>query len=529
MSDALLTFSIGPVHTFIGQARRIADLWAGSQILSDLVREAVKVVLAEDGGKLVFPLATLDDLPKGLPNLFVARVPLAVANDVAERMKARVAERWKEIVEHGVAELRSGHFDIGSDPLARHLWKDAIQCSWSWVAEDGNPVEAARAGADLHAASRVYRPFEATGDRGLKCAICGERNALPDGDRRRVIEAWKALAARHETDSLSAFVRLDQTRLCLVCASKRFYARLVHAKDPRTIFESLEAFQPDDKRPYFALVTMDGDYLGRALRNSSEKERGRISVALNRFADSLRTDDSADLNLRTLEMPWPPPSKAPEPNRRRPQLIYAGGDDVLFVSDPRDALDCAMAIRAHYGQCFAEQGFAKDQHTISGAIVLAHTKIPSGRLLREAEELLKRKAKATRNAVAIALHKRSGPPVETTFPWDGDAVHAGHLRSIVQELTDGYLASRQTFYLGEEQRVLADVFTTEAQWKTWLEWRLSRGERSSRHVTRLATLLAPLFTAGVPRVEALRIARFLAIDVAPKRRRVARVTAGGVA
>jgi CRISPR/Cas system-associated protein Cas10 (large subunit of type III CRISPR-Cas system) len=257
---------------------------------------------------------------------------------------------------------------------------------------------------------------------------------------------------------------------------------------------------------------MDGDRLGEALRNSSEDEQGRISEALTEFARSLRTDRRADLNLRTLGLSLPPED---DPQRKPPQLIYAGGEDVLFVADPRDALDCAIAIRKHYRDCFKNLQSDRTNYTISAAVIFAHTKIPAGRLLSDAEDLLKRKAKKDRDAIAVALHKRSGPAVETVFPWDG-SLHVGLLKNVVKELKDRNLASRQTYELSDESRILTEVFTKEQQWRTWLEWRLARGEGSREQVARLAGLIAPLFVEENKRVEALRIARFLAIEVASK-------------
>jgi CRISPR-associated protein Cmr2 len=528
--SALLTFSIGPVHAFIGQARRIADLWAGSQILSDLTHAAVDALLDDGTAALIFPRATRGNIPHGLPNRFVARVPLADANQTAERVESTVRKQWEEIVSHGSKQLGRLGFDVHELLATDPLWKEAIHCSWSWVAEEGGYAHASQAGAELYAASRVFRPFAQSDEWGMKCAICGERNALPNGDRVKVTKVWRDVegyAAKHAGD-LTPFVRPDQTRLCLVCASKRFYPTFVKARDLRTIFDSFEKFQPEDDRPYFALVTMDGDRLGESLRNASEEVQGKISEALSDFAGSLRTDKSADLNLATLGLPWPPPSEPPDQRRKRPQLIYAGGEDVLFVADPRDALDCTMAIREHYGRCFKAKGFEAKDHTISGAVVFAHTKIPAGRLLSDAEELLKRKAKAERDSIAIALHKRSGPAVETVFPWDG-AINAGLLQNIVDELKARNLASRQTYELGEEHRALTEVFTNEQQWRTWLEWRLGRGEGSRAHVGRLAELLAPLFVDEKKRVEALRIARFLSSDVSSKQKGVSPLSDGGAA
>lgn len=510
-TNALLTFSIGPVHAFIAQARRIADLWAGSQILSDLTHVAVDTLLDESEATLIFPKATRNDIPPGLPNRFVARIPFAAANNTARRVADNVANQWREIVKHGVVELQRLGFDGRNLLVNESLGRDAIHCSWSWVAEEGSYEESARAGAELYAASRVFRPFGQSDERGMKCAICGERNALPNGDRDEVTNAWKDAEnkANENIKELIPYVRGGQTRLCLVCASKRFYPTFVKVKDRRAIFESFESFEPDDDRSYFALVSMDGDRLGDALANSSEERQGEISTALSRFAGNLRTADSAALNLENIGVEWPAGSTSP---KKQPQLIYAGGEDVLFVADPRDALTCARAIRRHYGDCFKAQKLDPSEFTISAAVIFAHTKIPAGRLLTDAEELLKRKAKADRDAIAVALHKRSGPSIETVFPWEG-AIHIGILETLLAELKARNLASTQMYALRDESHVLTEVFTDVSQWHAWLEWRLAQGEGSEEQASRLADLLTPLFHGTERRIEALRIARFLDREV----------------
>ncbi|AGX86920.1 type III-B CRISPR-associated protein Cas10/Cmr2 [Candidatus Symbiobacter mobilis] len=53
---ALLVMSFGPVQGFIGQARSTSDLWAGSHLLSTLVWEALRPIVAELGPDVVvFP------------------------------------------------------------------------------------------------------------------------------------------------------------------------------------------------------------------------------------------------------------------------------------------------------------------------------------------------------------------------------------------------------------------------------------------------------------------------------------------
>ena len=79
-------FTLGPVQSFVAQARRTRDYWAGSFLLSWLAGVAMKTVIAQ-GGRIVFPqpdagyLAWLEGQgtgqpPRqgGIPNRFKAEV-----------------------------------------------------------------------------------------------------------------------------------------------------------------------------------------------------------------------------------------------------------------------------------------------------------------------------------------------------------------------------------------------------------------------------------------------------------------------
>ncbi len=513
MTDfALLTFSIGPVHTFIGQARRIADLWAGSRILSHLTGSAIKALRLCPTAQLVFPKLDREHTPESIPNRFVASVPIDHAEEIANALEAAVRVAWETIVDHGVKTLKRA--TLTATMPEDGLWADAITCSWSFVPQVEDYAEASRRGAELFAASRVYRPFKNRSEAGgTKCAICGERNALPDGDRDRVIDAWtKAETASKHVPELAPFFRKDQGRLCLVCASKRLYPYGGSASGHAARFESLVRFQPeeDERRPYFALVTMDGDRLGEKLSGENlspgEDLRGlqeKISAALSTFAETLKTPGSPALNLAPLGI------KLPE-GRRKPQLIYAGGEDVLFVSDPRDALELARCIRGLYIRCFKAKELDPNHYTLSAAVVFAHTKTPAGLLLRDANDLLKEKAKGKsgRNSIAIALDKRSGPTVDVAFRWEEAWLE--RLIKVVRHLRDEQLASGQTYSFAEEGRVLTGVFRSD-EWREWLRRRLSRGAKSSTRIDELADLLSPFFESN--KIGALRIARFLAIEL----------------
>lgn len=520
---ALLTFSIGPVHTFIGQARRIADLWAGSAILSDLMSAAVQRLLSSPRCELVFPaVKDAGQIPDILPNRFVARVPATSASDVARGLEAEVQTAWKAIIEHGIRQLTHVEIDV-SLKATEAVWSNAITCSWSWLAEEDDYAASSRAAAELFAATRLFRPFKQEGDAGMKCAVCGERNALPDGRRDHVVAAWANAETAAAKQNLGAFVRGRQTRLCVVCAGKRFYPLLAReGRDDRSAyFKSFQDFQPEEAPnaageqaqgiPYFALVTMDGDQLGKALSGAGLSgpdlagRQERISTRLKEFAEALHRPGSAELRLDLLGL-------KDKLAGRLPQLIYAGGDDVLFVSDPRDALPVAAAVRNFYVSLLADESSPGEPLTISAAIVFAHTKVPAGTLLHDADRLLNEKAKdeSGRNSVAISLQKKGGVPVETVFRWDDPEAWIEKLADLTESLSNRELASRQTYALRDDERVLRDVFKDKEEWLTWLKWRMSKGELSAALAEALAEQLTPFLLHGKP--EALRIARFLGIE-----------------
>lgn len=546
---ALLTFSIGPVHTFIAQARRVADLWAGSELLSSLISVAIRKLWEQpaSAAEMVFPYLERErETPPGLPNRFVCEVPAERASEIAAELERAVRAAWRQQAASAVKVLAGEPYRFTIGPP---LWKGlepgpvvdqveaALSCAWSWVPHgEGSEgyAQAASEGARQFAASRLFRPFSASEEAGEKCAICGERTALPNGVRADVKSTWEEAQKSSGSPSDKGFFRFDQTRLCLVCSTKRLFPR---GKGWSHRFEEFQSFEPQPdgepggkRLPYLALVEMDGDHLGRLLGLPAAEILGgdvrgfhrAVSQALTRFAGKLRSQDSQDLRLADLN--WTRPEKhAP------PQLIYAGGEDVRFVCDPRHALPLAMAIEALYRREVAEvvgpllvDPERRKKLTLSAAILFAHTKYPAGQMFRDVEGLLKRKAKGEggRDALAIRLAKRGGAPEEEVFRWrelaaGRESTWLESLSNLVDELAGGGLSSGQSFDLRREEQTLASVFGTNGElWQAWLADRLSRGELSAGHAKELAQRLVPFFVAG--KTSALRIARFLGREVGTK-------------
>jgi len=153
--------------------------------------------------------------------------------------------------------------------------------------------------------------------------------------------------------------------------------------------------------PYYALLLMDGDSLGRHMSDPAKREL--ISAALKTFTGEVQT---------VVE------------RKHSGFLIYAGGDDVLALLTLDDALPCAAALRERYMEAFETRFQEKTEHrftaTISAAIQYAHYRLPFTKILADAHELLDDVAKdgRGRDAVAARVWKRSGRHLTWAQPWE---------------------------------------------------------------------------------------------------------------
>ncbi len=142
---ALLTFSLGPVQSFIAAARKTDDLWAGSHLLSRLAWEAMKPLVESLGpDAVVFPrlrgVALADvwlvhdcGLPASLFDQCAWRKEAPDANPLfgpalPNRFVALVpASRVKEIVEKCTSAVREWLLDLGLRTVDRLLEEAGVR------------------------------------------------------------------------------------------------------------------------------------------------------------------------------------------------------------------------------------------------------------------------------------------------------------------------------------------------------------------------------------------------------------------
>lgn len=151
--------------------------------------------------------------------------------------------------------------------------------------------------------------------------------------------------------------------------------------------------------PYYAILLMDGDQLGKHMGEQSKQQP--ISAALNQF-----TANASEIV-----------------REHNGFLIYAGGDDVLALLPLDDALDAAAALQADYRAAFQVHCIDKGHDvlsTLSGAIEFVHIRTPLTRVLQDAHRLLDDVAKdeVGRNSIAVRVWKPSGLALQWAMPWE---------------------------------------------------------------------------------------------------------------
>src|SRR5579885_527323 len=204
MSDEkqyMLLFSLGPVQSFIAQARKTRDLMLGSFLLSMLMEAAMKGL----DDKLVYPAdPTIKNDVSDLPNKFVALFDnYKDARNVAGESEKRIKELWDAIREDVWEETIKKATTPGNEKVTKDIWDQQSDpgrfFEVFWVIAEGSPVQYTqwlKEAQEALDARKRFRNFEQQDEEGEKSTISGERQALRGKGRSRdeVKAFWKKVA-----------------------------------------------------------------------------------------------------------------------------------------------------------------------------------------------------------------------------------------------------------------------------------------------------------------------------------------------
>ncbi|GIW04706.1 MAG: type III-B CRISPR-associated protein Cas10/Cmr2 [Thermomicrobiales bacterium] len=152
---------------------------------------------------------------------------------------------------------------------------------------------------------------------------------------------------------------------------------------------------------YVAVLHADGDRMGAAISALRTPEAHQaFSQRLSRFASEARQIVAQHSGA----------------------LIYSGGDDVLAFLPLDTALACADALRRRFDQTVNDGSTGEARVTLSVGLAIGHYGEHLQELVQWSRDAEKAAKNAGRNALAVALHTRSGggEPVTVTTPWTSD-------------------------------------------------------------------------------------------------------------
>lgn len=170
VKPAFLFFGIGPVQEFIAAARRTADLWAGSWLLSFLLWKGIEAITEEAGpDAILFPSLRGQPLAErwlaqalgenyekvealriaSFPNRFVAILPYAPhqnlsAEKLAQKAEQAIRETWQVIASETLELLKSeAAWESFADSHTQNLWDRQVESFpevyWSVLPWPGEP------------------------------------------------------------------------------------------------------------------------------------------------------------------------------------------------------------------------------------------------------------------------------------------------------------------------------------------------------------------------------------------------------
>ncbi len=165
-----------------------------------------------------------------------------------------------------------------------------------------------------------------------------------------------------------------------------------------------EKYSLEHKNPYFAILISDGDSIGEWLGIKSTIRQKPLSKSFHYEFSRMLSEYAGEVaNLKDFPR----------------QMIYAGGDDVMALLHPFDAVCYAHKCAQIFRSKFKELAFEGKEPSVSAGILITHAKMSLQKALEETRELEK-KAKSVegKGAFCVGIMTRTGNLTYFVSKWD---------------------------------------------------------------------------------------------------------------
>ena len=479
----LFLFTVGPVHSFIEQARKLRDLYAGSRMLIDLTESGIKTVLSYGNARIIFPYFKADDKEVNFPNRFVAEIETEDIQAIGRAAEETVRERFIHMLPKSLKN--------SPDRAAyEKQLQDYLQIYWSAVEYDGvHYKETYEELESLMGGIKNVRYFSqdknAPGAEVKNCSLCGMRLAVEDalidkqkknyqlkkGEHLCALCAAKRQRQQVENGSFPSIATVSgyhwisklkgkaggEKRWAEYCklfdgyfsdeyiypenitlqAIKKEPFSQKHKEIERANRE-LRALMKDTVplRKYYALVAFDGDSMGKWLSGTFFKE-GTDFFKLQRNLSQALGDYARWVKGHLTR------SDKPREDQQPGVVIYAGGEDFLGMIPLEDLFSVLKVLREKFREMVNDrlQDSAVQELSFSAGVCIAHYKAPLDLVFEEAKKMesAAKDFRETKNAVAFSLMKRSGEIHQAILPWKDDEGH--YLIDTLEAISQSFAAN----------------------------------------------------------------------------------------
>lgn len=470
----LFLFSISPVQSFISQARKTKDLYAGSFLLSYLCKNAIKK-FEEEGGKIIFP-KKYDSI--SVSNTFLGEIE--IKEDELDTKGKEIEEQINKKL-NGLGDCIANHIKNELNQLANNLLKEKFsnivkkqleslfEMFWIFYPEGEDYKKAYIEITRHHNAIKNIRKFSQLEEEGKrKCSICGERNALFYRGKKKSFLIDCALNVSEVA---------EDEALCAVCYLKRILDKS-NIPNIEKGFPSLakitlldwldgvnynelkktdgfdeEWFLEDNKREeiiafikknnldikkqkkYYALIRLDVDDFGKWLSGAKSS-----------------TDDLREFQKKLSETLADFSQDVKEVLEKNGKAVYVGGDDFLGFVNLKYLFDVLTDIKENkFKSKFENSDFR--ELTCSVSLVIAHYKTPLHKVLEYSRNLMEETKEFfhDKNGVGIMVMNTSSVTAKTICKYD-DFV-------LLKDMLEKKMGYNLFFKLGKEFPFLSDVYT----------------------------------------------------------------------
>ncbi|OYT15851.1 MAG: type III-B CRISPR-associated protein Cas10/Cmr2 [Bacteroidetes bacterium 4572_77] len=489
----LFLFTISPVQAFIAQARKAQDLFAGSQLLTDLTRYAIGEFNNDTNnkGEIIFPAKWEKEHDAALPNRFMAEIECDPKDIllIGEKLEQKVKAYFKQLAEQVFLKRAKGQRKpLGFDSqIENHLiihWVFEEFKNRSYL-ETFNAIE-----SNLGSIKNI-REFKQLADTeiGRKDNLSGELNALffnnksgkpaftkdaiqinapssllSPGEGLSAVSLTKRFYNYELTNPFPSTAEIAQMdikediessgsfKLFRGIVQKDFDYQLLYKDNlnikyfdkqgidfpannesllefHKGIFKEIKATGKKQKK-YYAILIFDGDDMGKWLSGKALGEKQNDDAYLKKY----------HFRFSELLADFAKSVKAYVDNNNYGRTIFAGGDDFMAMLNLDKLFDVVVKLRSKFTKEVSEKLKSEYPETVdnvnfSAGIAIAHYQHPLSDVLNTAREMEK-KAKGVdgKNALSIAVLKKSGEQQKMVIKWGEDQTNIQSIINVINAL-----------------------------------------------------------------------------------------------